>query len=184
MHIRLARLDDSAALLKIYARYIHTPVTFEYSLPSEQEFARRIRHIAEMYPYLVCEGNNGIVGFAYAHRQAEREAYQWNAELSVYLDAAARSQGIGSRLYNALLGLLVLQGVRTAYALVTLPNVHSERLHASLGFQQLFIQRNAGFKCGAWRDVAWYAKNIASHDARPQPLLPVSRLEHVHFEAL
>ena len=127
MRIRLARPEDSAALLRIYAQYIHSPVTFEYALPTEPEFAARIGRISETYPYLVCEENGGISGYAYAHRQAEREAYQWNAELSVYLDAAA-SRGRGTRLYRMLLDILPLQGVRSAYALVTLPNAASERL--------------------------------------------------------
>lgn len=184
MNVRMARLEDSAALLKIYAQYIDSPVTFERVLPSEREFAARIGRIAEVYPYLVCQGDHGIAGYAYAHRQAPREAYQWNAEVSVYLEPAARSQGIGSLLYRALLDILVLQGVRTAYALVTLPNAASERLHAALGFQRLVIQRNAGFKSGAWQDVAWYAKDIAPHDARPKPILPVSRIDRKRLRAI
>ena len=134
MAIRPARPTDSAALLRIYAQYVHSPVTFEQTLPTESEFAARIGRIAETYPCLVWEEAGGISGYAYAHRQAEREAYQWNAELSVYLDAAATARGGGTRLYRALLDILVLQGVRSAYALVTLPNAASERLHAALGF--------------------------------------------------
>lgn len=38
--IRFAAPDDAAALLRIYAQYIETPITFEYTLPSEEEFAR------------------------------------------------------------------------------------------------------------------------------------------------
>ena len=176
MDVRPARPGDSAALLRIYAQYIDTPVTFEYTLPSKSEFAARIGAVSAEYPYLVCEENGKALGYAYAHRQAEREAYQWNAELSVYLDSAATSRGIGARLYHMLLEILLLQGVRTAYALVTLPNRKSERLHASLGFQTLVVQRKAGFKGGAWHDVAWYAKDIAPHDADPQPVLPVDRI--------
>ena len=94
----------------------------------------------------------------------------------MYLDPAATSRGIGARLYRMLLDILLLQSVRTAYALVTLPNRKSERLHASLGFQTLAVQRKAGFKSGAWHDVAWYTKDIAPHDADPQPILPVDRI--------
>ena len=76
-----------------------------------------------------------------------------------------------------LLDILPLQGVRSAYALVTLPNAASERLHASLGFRTMGVQSEAGFKAGAWHDVAWFGKDIAPHDAAPRPLLPVSRLD-------
>ena len=86
--IRFVRADDSAALLRIYAGYIDTPVTFECALLSERAFAERIAAISAEYPYLVCEEEGAVVGYAYAHRQRDREAYQWNAELSVYLDPA------------------------------------------------------------------------------------------------
>ena len=65
------------------------------------------------------------MGYAYAHRHMEREAYQWNAELSVYLGRPYTSQGIGKRLYCALIELLEKQGVKNVYGGVTLPNVKS-----------------------------------------------------------
>ena len=77
--IRFAAPDDAAALLRIYAQYIETPITFEYTLPSEEEFARRIRDIQAVYPYLVYIEDGEVLGYAYAHRFQERAAYQWGA---------------------------------------------------------------------------------------------------------
>ena len=111
-----------AALLAIYAQYIETGITFEYQLPSREEFARRIRTFGETYPYLVWEEDGQITGYAYAHRQAERAAYQWNAELSVYLDRDHTGRGLGRRLSTALMDLLRLQRIRTAFGIVTLPS--------------------------------------------------------------
>ncbi|MBQ4132137.1 MAG: N-acetyltransferase, partial [Desulfovibrionaceae bacterium] len=100
MLIRFAEPGDSAALLKIYNQYMATPVTFEYVLPSTEEFAERIASISKDYPYLVCECRDGkVVGYAYAHRALLRAAYQWNAEMSVYLDRNFTSRGLGKRLY-------------------------------------------------------------------------------------
>ena len=172
MHIRLAVPADAPALLAIYAQYIETGITFEYPLPSREEFARRIRTFGEAYPYLVWEEKGQILGYAYAHRQAERAAYQWNAELSVYLDRDHTGAGRGRRLYTALMELLRLQGIRTVYALVTLPNEKSEGLHRSLGFRLMGVQRSTGYKDGAWRDVAWFEKAIAPYDPDPAPLRP------------
>lgn len=90
---RFAAPADSAALLKIYGEYLDTPITFECALPSEAEFAGRIAAVGREYPYLVCLEKGRIVGYAYAHRQAGRAAYQWNAELSVYLDRSCTSRG-------------------------------------------------------------------------------------------
>ena len=61
MHIRLAVPADAPALLAIYAQYIETGITFEYQLPSREEFARRIRTFGEAYPYLVWEEKGQIL---------------------------------------------------------------------------------------------------------------------------
>ena len=58
MLIRLATPEDSRTLLEIYAQYIETPITFEYALPDEREFAARVRGISERYPYIICEENH------------------------------------------------------------------------------------------------------------------------------
>lgn len=176
MEIRIATEDDAAEALAVYSRYIGTPITFEYELPSVGEFARRIRSTLAEYPYLVYTEEERVRGYAYAHRLAEREAYRWGAELSVYLDSGVTSRGIGGVLYGALIGLLKLQGVRTVYGCVTTPNPRSERLHEKLGFRRIGTLRRAGFKCGAWHDVTWFEKEIAAYDVPPPELIPFSRI--------
>ena len=174
MTFRLACAGDSDALRQIYAQYIDTPVTFECSLPSRQEFAARVSGILEHYPYLVCEEQGRLAGYAYAHRQMEREAYQWNAELSIYLHWEFVSRGLGRRLYSTLMELLRLQEIHTVYGGVTLPNEPSERLHRSLGFQCAGVYRNTGYKCGAWHDVAWFEKRLLPPSAgKPAPVRPL-----------
>ena len=176
MEIRIATEDDAAEALAVYSRYIGTPITFEYELPSVGEFARRIRSTLAEYPYLVYTEEERVRGYAYAHRLAEREAYRWGAELSVYLDSGVTSRGIGGVLYGALIGLLKLRGVRTVYGCVTTPNPRSERLHEKLGFRRIGTLRRAGFKCGAWHDVTWFEKEIAAYDVPPPELIPFSRI--------
>ena len=102
--IRFATEEDAQALLAIYAYYIDTEITFEYELPTEAEFRKRIRTVLEEYPYLIYEEAGNILGYAYAHRHLERAAYQWNVELTVYLHPDVVSRGIGRRLYEELLG--------------------------------------------------------------------------------
>ena len=161
MGIRMATTADTAELLAIYGQYIDTSITFEYTLPTQVEFATRIAGILAAYPYLVWQEDGKILGYAYAHRHMERAAYQWNAELSVYLDRAARGRGLGRRLYGALMELLTMQGVLSAHALVTSPNPASQALHQSMGFGLTAVQRLAGYKNGAWHDVLWYEKELA-----------------------
>lgn len=66
--IRIAkRNEDAEELLAIYAPYIeHTVITYEYDVPTVEEFRGRIRHVLERYPYLVAEVNGEICGYAYA----------------------------------------------------------------------------------------------------------------------
>ena len=176
MGIRMATAADTAELLAIYGQYIDTSITFEYALPTMAEFAARVTGILGEYPYLVWEEDGRILGYAYAHRHMERAAYQWNAELSVYLDRSARRRGLGRRLYGALMELLTMQGVLTAHALVTSPNPASQALHEAMGFSLLAVHRLAGFKAGAWHDVLWYEKVLSSRGPDPVPPVPCSAL--------
>jgi len=157
--IRFAAAEDAAALLAIYRPYIpDTYITFEWSDPGEAEFARRIEATLAAYPYLVYEEDGHILGYAYAGRQMDRAAYDWNAVLSIYLDQSERGRGIGSKLYGALLELLRLQGVRHAYALISAPNPPSEAFHEKMGFERLALFPQMGYKIGGWWDILWMGK--------------------------
>lgn len=184
MKIRFAKAQDSTALLKIYAQYINTAITFECVLPTVQEFTKRIESISREYPYLICEEDSHIVGYAYAHRQMEREAYQWNAELSVYLDNSFISKGLGKKLYRIMIDILKLQGIKTVYGGVTVPNEKSENLHKSLGFNHLGTYHNTGYKNGKWHDVIWFEKKIASYNPDPIPLIPISKVSVEKLESI
>lgn len=190
---RLAKEQDAAALLSVYAPYVeNTAVTFEYEVPAVEEFARRIRETLSFYPWLVCEKEGEILGYAYASRHKERAAYQWGCELSVYIKEAAGGQGLGLALYQALIRILEHQNVYNLYACVTVPNEKSERLHAAFGFSPAGIWHHSGYKHGAWHDVAWYEKTcpqLSSADTDPpdktpdifalppKPLLPVHAID-------
>ena len=133
-NVRIAARGDAEAMRAVYAPYVETPVTFDTVAPSRAEFAARMADAMVDYPCLVLEQDGRVIGFAYAHAQASRAAYRWNAELSVYLEQGATGGGRGRTLYDALLKLLRAQGVKSAYGLVTVPNEASERLHAGCGF--------------------------------------------------
>lgn len=184
MTLRFAALEDVPALLAIYERYISTTITFEYVLPSREEFARRMRDVSQVYPYLVLEEGGSILGYAYAHPIAQRAAYGWGAELSIYLHPDATGKGLGRRLYQALIDLLRLQGVRTVYGLVASPNSASENLHASLGFHLMGVQQKAGYKNGRWIDLLWFDKAITPYAPEPAPVVPVPALPSAQVQAV
>mgnify|MGYP000852101697 FL=1 len=114
MRIRMAGLEDAAALLAIYAPYVReTAITFEYDVPSEEEFRRRIESTLRKYPYLVLEREGDILGYAYAGPLHSRPAYDWAVETSIYLDQNARGGGLGRKLHDALEAVLREQGVNS-----------------------------------------------------------------------
>ena len=177
MKIRFATESDALALLEIYNQYIDTTVTFEYVLPSEAEFQRRIHEFSELYPYLVCEEEGKIIGYAYAHRAFERAAFQWDAEVSIYLDKDARGKGLGKRMYAVLLELLKEQGVITVYSLISTPHPRSEKLHLDMGFELIGVHKNTGYKAGKWCDISWYQLLLHEYVAAPVPITSIHELD-------
>ncbi|HML46938.1 MAG TPA: N-acetyltransferase family protein [Clostridia bacterium] len=183
--IRPATLEDAKQILSIYAPFIeNTCITFEYETPSQSDFEARMRGILPVYPYLVCLHDGRIVGYAYASRPKERAAYQWNAELSVYIAPEYHRMGVGAAFYQALTEILILQNIQKLYAVITVPNEKSERFHARMGFRRLCVHEKDGYKFGAWHDVLWMERNIGDHPNPPQPLLPWAELDQARVGAI
>lgn len=177
MNIRLATQADASSILDIYAPYVkETAVTFDVTVPTRFDFIRRMEEIRERFPYLVAEQDERITGYAYAHSERDRAAYQWNAELSIYIHKDFQGHGLGSRIYSTLIDLLGILGYRNLYAAITLPNEASLFMHQRLGFRELAVHKNAGYKLGKWHDVAWLDKKLGPYTAEPTPPLPMSEL--------
>lgn len=182
--IRFARGSDAVALRGIYAQYIDTGITFAGSLPSVKRFERDIRLTRLNYPYLVLEEEGKAVGYAYAHRFREREAYQWSAELSIYLARDAMGRGLGEELYQRLIMLMRPQNIKIVYALVTGANPGSLRFHDRMGFDYLGCHEKVGYKAGEWVDMHWYAMRLGEQEGEPEPFVPFSRVELQTIRAL
>ena len=147
---------DAAGILAVYAPYIReTAFTFETEVPAPDAFTARVAGICADFPYLVLEADGELAGYAYAHRQAERAAYAWNAELSIYLAGKWRGRGLGAPLYRLLERLLTMQGYVNLYGVITASNAGSIRLHEKLGYRQTGLHEKTGWKFGQWHDVAW-----------------------------
>ncbi len=168
--IRLAGTDDAAAVQAIYGPVVRdTVISFEREPPSVDEMRRRITATLATLPWLVCERDGRVVGYAYASRHRERAAYDWSVDVSVYIDPAWHRRGIGRALYTSLFSLLRLQHYYNAYAGATLPNPGSVGLHEAMGFRPVGVYRGVGFKHGAWRDVGWWHLALQPKPANPRP---------------
>lgn len=178
--IRTAAAEDAEALLDIYAYYVeHTAITFEYEVPSLEEFRRRIANTLRNYPYLCAVQDGTILGYAYAGPFAERAAYGWAAETTIYLDRAAKGRGLGRKLYEALEEALETMGILNLYAKIACPAVEDEYLtrnsvdfHGHMGYRPAGEFTSCGCKFGRWYNMACMEKLIGEHRENPGPVRP------------
>jgi len=175
--IRMASAADADQIAAIYAPYVRdTAISFEVDPPTAPEMAQRVASLTTTYPWLVYSAGGTVVGYAYASRHHERAAYQWSADVSVYIRADQHRRGIGRGLYTALLRIVTAQGFYNAYAGITLPNASSVGLHEALGFTPVGAYRGVGYKLGAWHDVGWWELALQPRGETPAPPRPVGAI--------
>lgn len=163
LEIRLAEKGDLQDIMAVYSHYIlKTTVTFENTVPDLSEFEKRFERITAKYPWVVAVDGGIVVGYAYADVPfSARPAYNWDADLSVYLDNSCVHRGLGSRLYRVLMDILAELGYRNVYGIVTGENLASIAFHEKLGFRNVGCMKGSGYKFGKWLDVVWFEKRIA-----------------------
>lgn len=178
--IRPARPEDAPGVRAVYAPFVRdSPATFSTAVPSVDDVAGEIRETraTDEYPWYVATADPGereIVGYASASRLRNRAAYRWTVETSVYVAPDSHRTGVGTRLYDRLLGTLRRQGYCSAYAAIGLPNPESVAFHEARGFQRVGTFPDSGFKLGGWHDVAWYHRRLRDPDGEPAAPKPVS----------
>ncbi len=176
--LRMATPDDAGAILAIYAPVVReTPISFELEPPKPEEIHRRIAGVLGFAPWLVCEIDGTVAGYAYASRFRDRAAYQWSVETTVYVDEGFRRRGVSGALYGALFQCLRLQGFRTAVAGITLPNEASVRAHEAAGFRPAGVVHRVGFKFGSWWDVGFWDLDLTPPAADQLPAPPIAPAE-------
>lgn len=170
--IRSATVADAEELVKIYAPYVEkTAITFEYTVPSAEEFRVRIETTLKRYPYLVAVQDGAIVGYAYAGSFKARAAYNHCVETSIYVQQERQGKGIGKKLYEALEMRLKEQGILNVNACISWTDVPNRYLshqspdfHAHLGYTRCAHFHQCGYKFGQWFDMIWMEKMIGPHN--------------------
>ena len=180
LQIRVATKEDAEALLAIYAPYVEkTAITFEYEVPSIEEFRCRIQETLKKYPYLVAEKNGKIVGYAYAGAFHARPAYDWAVETSIYVSELQKGEGIGKAMYKALEEQLSRQHILNLNACIAYPPVPDPHLnrdsvdfHQHLGYRMVGRFFSCGYKFHRWYDMVWMEKLIGPHETNQPPVRP------------
>lgn len=185
IRIRIAQMEDAEALLAVYSPYVReTAITFEYEVPTPEEFGQRIRHTKERYPYLVAELNETIVGYAYASLFHERKAYDWAVETSIYVDRDKKGMGIGRKLYDMLEMILKEQNILNLNACIAYPEEEDEHLtkdsvkfHEHLGYHMAGEFHQCGYKFHRWYHMVWMEKHIGPHLENQPDIKPFKEIE-------
>lgn len=174
MRIETVLIEDAKDLIDIYSYYVkETAVSFEYDVPSVDEFRKRIRLISEKYPYIKAVADDGsVLGYAYANTFKSRAAYDWSVETTVYVRNNLRREGIGKSLYQALEEYLQNMGVLNMNACIAVTpqeDIHltnaSVYFHEKMGFRLAGTFHNSGYKFNTWYDMIWMEKIIGEHKA-------------------
>ena len=185
MKIEKVSTADAEELLAIYAPYVEeTAISFEYEVPSVDEFRNRIEQISAKYPYIKAVVDGKIAGYAYAAGFKDRKAYDWSVETSIYVDMEQKRSGIGRRLYEELENILKQQGILNVNACIAYPQVEDEYLtkdsvlfHEKLGYTMVGIFHQCGYKFHRWYDMVWMEKFIGEHRENQPDIIPFPELK-------
>lgn len=192
IRIRTASVEDAEELLAIYKPYVEkTAISFEYDVPEVSEFRRRIAHTLEKYPYLVAERDGELLGYAYMGPFVGRAAYDWAAEVSIYVKEDKRKLGVGKCLYQALEAVAKAQNILNLNVCIGYPDQDDEYLtknsvqyHGHMGYQMVGKFHNCGYKFGRWYHMVWMEKLIGVHVDRPDAVIPFPHLGREVLEKL
>lgn len=178
IEIRLATTSDAQGILDIYRPYIlGTNTTFELEVPTIDDFSNRMYKYLEWAPWLVAVSDDQVLGYAYASKHRERDAYQWSIEVSAYVHDDFHGFKIGSRLYSCLFELLKEQGFCTLLAGIVQPNLASNAFHKSMGFEVVGTYPNIGYKFGQWSAVTWLSLSLLENQCQtPAPLKTMDQM--------
>ena len=176
--IRLAEEQDVQGILEIYAPFIlETAVTFEETVPEEDSFWERIQLIMTELPFLVCEIDGRIAGYAYASGYRSRASYRWTKEVSVYVHPDFQRKKVALALYTSLNELVRYQGIADLLAIITMPNKSSVAFHEYLGYRKCGEFSKVGYKLNQWQNVRWFELFLQDENAAPKDrIIPLDEI--------
>lgn len=166
-----AKPENAGELLEIYRPYVeNTAVSFEYTVPTVEEFRERIISTLQRFPYLIAVQEGEILGYAYCSPFKTREAYNWCVETSIYVKTDKRQSGVGRKLYEKLEEILQKQGILNVNACIAKPvgedpylTADSINFHEKMGYKTVAEFHSCGYKFNRWYDMIWMEKMIGEH---------------------
>ena len=159
--IRKVTVADADSICSIYNHYVlNSVITFETEALSVEIMKTRIEDISRKYPWIIYEDHGKLLGYAYATRWKERQAYELTAECAIYVDKDQNGKGYGTMIYSELINQCRVSGLHLLLAGIALPNDASIALHERLGFVHTGTLSEVGKKFGRWVDVGYWVLNL------------------------
>lgn len=178
INIRMATIEDAKEINQIYEKYIlETAITFEYDPVPLSEFEKRIQTILTKLPYLVCEVDDCIAGYAYVAPFKTRAAFAWDVEITVYLHSNYYRRNIGRGLYEAIFEIVKKLGYINIYALITDENEISIKMHEAMGFHVVGYYPETGYKFNQWWGLYVLHKRLSDRLGKPEPIKSLAEID-------
>jgi phosphinothricin acetyltransferase len=155
IEIRLATLDDAAAIMAIYnIEVLNHASTFDLVPRTLAEQRGWIAQRSGAFAAVVAVLGGEVVGFASLSPYKERAAYRTTVEDSVYVSRDHPRRGIGRALLDHVVTMARETGFHSVIARVEASGTGSRALHEACGFELVGIERQVGRKFNRWLDVA------------------------------
>ena len=156
--------DDIPKVLEIYNYYISNGLeNFEEKPLSAENFLKLYKNIIlNKLPFIVCESNNQILGFAYLNNFRKKSGYKFSFEDTIYIDKKFSGKGIGTKLLSALIESSKKNtNIKTIIAVIggNEPNA-SIAIHKKQGFNIIGVLKKVGFKNNQWLDAVYMQKIV------------------------
>jgi len=159
MEFRKFKFEDIKDILKIYnfhilnglANFEENPLTYDNFLILSESI------INANLPFIVCENNTNILGFAYLNKFRNKSGYKFSYENSIYVHEKHLSKGIGSKLLKQLiLSSLEKSYIKSIVAVIGGNDANASiKIHEKNGFRMVGKLKNIGFKKNQWLDAIY-----------------------------
>ncbi len=157
LNVRVATTDDLNTINDIYNYYVkNTAITFDLDRWDAKQRLQWFEQLTSTNRYQVFVACNDevIIGFAYNAPYKQKMAYQSSVEVTVYTAPDNQIKGVGRALYQPLITHIKQHNFHRAYALITVPNPASIKLHQRFNFKQVGLMTDVGHKLDQFHDVA------------------------------
>ncbi len=158
--------ENLVSINEIYNHYVmNSNATFDTEEWDEQrrsDWFQQFNLQPNLYNLFVAKSKGEVIGFAYNSKFKEKQAYFTSSELTVYIKPGFEGNGLGGKLYNALLPVIAGSQLHQLYAAITIPNAASIRLHEKYGFRLVGSMKEVGYKNGQFHSVSLYEKQISN----------------------